>query len=184
MSSASETNLSTAQPIIESTIKPIIESTAQPTAASTAKPIIESTSKITTTNKPPDTINFRLPDNLKPYLYELEIQPFLDPNNFRFNGKMKMFINCLSSTNRIVFHQQGLKINESNAKLIDLSTNNEMQMNLPFDYDSETEFVIVSLKNNLVNGKNYSLELPYSANMSNKLFGFYNGSYSFNGQTH
>jgi len=56
-------------------------------------------SLITWSNKLIDSkMNYRLPDNLKPSLYQLEIQPFILDKPFTFKGKCNITFNCVQPT--------------------------------------------------------------------------------------
>lgn len=97
---------------------------------------------------------------------------------------MIMMMNCINQTNRIVFHQENLNLDEAKVELVDLSTNNKLNIKLPFQYEKQRDFVTIILNENLIAGRNYSLKVPYSANLSTSLVGFYIGSYVVDGKTH
>jgi hypothetical protein len=86
---------------------------------------------------------------------------------------MKMFITCIETTNKIVFHVQELNIDEANVKLTDLSTGNSLSLKKPFEFDQERLFVVIHLNDFLKKSNNYSLEVPFNGNISSNLYGFY-----------
>lgn len=146
-----------------------------------AMPVQMTTTIAATTSKSP-TINYRLPGDLKPYLYDLYIKPYIGPDygalSFTFEGKMTMKFVCLNSTNKIVFHVEELDIDEAKVKLTDSVTRTTLSFQRPFSYDKERLFVIIQLNDFLKSSNNYSLEVPYSGNISSNLYGFYKGSYT------
>ena len=60
-------------------------------------------------------INYHLPSDLKPTLYELEIRPYIGDGemwgikSFTFDGRIKIHFQCVNPTKSIIFHSVGLK---------------------------------------------------------------------------
>ena len=116
----------------------------------------------------------------------MTIQPYIGTNEtygskaFTFDGKMIMHITCKKDTNKIVFHQENLAIDEKNVVVAGLALGAKMT----FSYDPERVFTTINLDSNLVSGKNYTLTVPYTGKILSNLFGFYKGSYIENGKTY
>ena len=69
------------------------------------------TTMLTTTTAPP-VIDVRLPTDLEPILYTVELQPNMyegEPADFTFNGSVSIEIRCKQQTNKI--HLQIKKLN-------------------------------------------------------------------------
>ena len=136
-----------------------------------------------------EKINVRLPADLKPILYELEIRPYIGPSEvygdkaFTFDGKIAMTLNCVNPTNKILFHGLNLNITESGLELY----KSEDNVNVPFSselvYDSRREYYTMTVNEDLEAGKQYTLVVPYRAGIVDRLDGFYRQQYVENGKT-
>lgn len=141
------------------------------------------------TTTAPVKIDYRLPKHLKPFFYELELQPFVGPKEtygdkaFTFNGTNKMHFTCKNATNKIVFHAMELTLVENGLQLSD-SDGNNIGFNSLIDYDSEKQYFTITLNSDLKVDQNYTLTVPYYGVIIDKLVGFYRGSYIENGKTH
>ena len=70
--------------------------------------------------EPPEPIDVRLPLNVYPLHYNLELKPDFygpDPEAFSFEGKVEVFVECRVATNRIVLHVNKLTIEEGTVRL-------------------------------------------------------------------
>ena len=77
-----------------------------------------------------------MPQNLKPTLYELTIQPYIGTNEtygdkaFTYEGQMNITFECLNATNKLIFHTSAeTNIDKSKLKLsggdgVDFNLNN------------------------------------------------------------
>ncbi|XP_023222708.1 leucyl-cystinyl aminopeptidase-like [Centruroides sculpturatus] len=73
---------------------------------------------------------FRLPSNVMPIHYVLEIQPDLDNLNFR--GKADIHLNCFRNTSKVTLHAVNLTIKDNDVKMI--SANEDVKYNLTIEY--------------------------------------------------
>jgi hypothetical protein len=123
-----------------------------------------------------------LPKNLKPYLYEIQLQPFIGPyeeygsKSFSFDGKTTIHFTCLFATDKIIFHAVKLEINDYILTSSDDTQNNSILAG-NIEYDTIREFAIINLNENCTDQANYSLTLNYSGIISENLIGFYRSSY-------
>jgi len=128
-------------------------------------------SLITWSNKLIDSkMNYRLPDNLKPSLYQLEIQPFILDKPFTFKGKCNITFNCVQPTNEIIFHSHQLEISSLNDSSIRLNIHTIV-------YDVKRNFVIIKTNQNCLKNIDYTIMIVYTGLLSYKLNGFYISSY-------
>ncbi|CAF0929907.1 unnamed protein product, partial [Brachionus calyciflorus] len=121
-----------------------------------------------------EIINYRLPDNLKPYFYDLKIKPnfnlFKLYGNESFDGDVRINLTCLKPTNKIVLHQKNLQIQS-------FKINEDLQSQNDLDYDLQKDFLIIKLKTECIQNSKYSILIKYSGNLSDSLAGFYLSSY-------
>ena len=121
-----------------------------------------------------------MPENLKPELYELQIQPYIGTNEtygdkaFTFEGIMNMHFKCENSTNKIVFHINELEIEHLEISSADAPT---ISLDSDFQEDYVRQFVIVKMSRNCVEGAMYKLKIEYTGPISRYLYGFYRSSY-------
>lgn len=121
--------------------------------------------------------NYRLPSNLKPSLYQLEIRPFLTEKPFSFDGKCNITFRCVVPTSEIIFHSQALNIDEDKLELTSLDDINIRLNKHTIIYDSKRNFVIIKTNKNCSQDVDYNLFISYNGVMSYKLNGFYISSY-------
>jgi hypothetical protein len=128
----------------------------------------------------------RLPNNLKPILYDLKLRPYLPFDNmseiyssriFQYDGEVKIYFECLEATDKIVFHSLNLNLNslklesrkDPNVKLID-----------SVFFDTHTEFVILHMNKKCIVEADYMLAINYTGKILDELYGFYKSSYTAN----
>ena len=127
-------------------------------------------------------INYRLPQNLKPYLYEIKIQPFIGNQeqygsmSFKFIGEISMHFTCQIPTNKIVFHSKNLDLKNYNLYSLDTAENESISI-LDIDFDSIREFAIISIDQDCKFNSTYLLNINYTGDISENLTGFYRSSY-------
>ena len=94
---------------------------------------------------------------------------------------MKMNFICLNPTNKIVFHQNDLSIDESKLK-ISSSNGQEILEIQNTQYDSITEFYTINLNGVCIQNTNYSLLIEFIGPIRKDLEGFYKSSYLYKGK--
>ncbi len=127
-------------------------------------------------------INFRLPDNLKPELYDFELRPYIGTNDtygdkaFTFDGIMNMHFICVKPTRKVVFHSLDLTIDESKLA-ISSTTDLSVSLSKQIEYDQKREFTTLYLNGDCVANAKYTLKIEYTGLISTNLYGFYRSSY-------
>ena len=145
------------------------------------------TTEVTTTT--PEKINVRLPQDLVPTQYELEIRPYVGPvevygdKAFTFDGKIAMTMNCVKATSKIVFHGLDLNITVSGLELYRTVDKVAVPFSSVLKYDLEREYYTMTVNEELKAGVEYTLVVPYKAGILNRLDGFYRQQYVENGKT-
>ncbi|XP_011860720.1 PREDICTED: aminopeptidase 2-like [Vollenhovia emeryi] len=120
------------------------------------------------------TVNYRLPDNVVPVHYGIELIPYIEEDNFTFDGKSHIIIEVRRATRDLSLHALDLTINEEATSVVrsDIITyaptahnyNNETQI-LTFHFDDELPLGI------------YSLYVQFVGILNDELHGFFRTSY-------
>ncbi|KAJ6645268.1 Membrane alanyl aminopeptidase, partial [Pseudolycoriella hygida] len=119
--------------------------------------------------------NYRLPDNVIPINYVLEIEPIF--TNFTFNGRATITFRALTTTNIIVLHQNQLIINEQ-ATLITLANNAASQTVITgTDWNNVTHHYTLHTASVLAPNVDYVISFTYTGILSDDMRGFYRSSY-------
>ncbi|XP_037868658.1 aminopeptidase N [Bombyx mori] len=121
---------------------------------------------------------FRLPQNVKPENYYLNITPFFLENNFTFQGEVTILLTVFNETNEIIFHGVDLVfrdlklLTEKDRRIIDI---------LKTEEDKLRQFHTVTVRDKLEVGMQYLLVISYSGVLNDDLHGFYRSSYEDGG---
>ena len=122
-------------------------------------------------------INYRLPLDMRPYLYELTVltdfNEFVEPVDF--NGTVIIHMKCMKTTDKIILHVKELEIFNKTIKLVKSTTQEVLIKSLSVDY--EREFFIVELYEQLQIEGNYTLFIQYRGFIKEDNIGLYRSSY-------
>ncbi len=119
--------------------------------------------------------DIRLPPHIEPVRYEVELTPFLDPDNFTIRGYVKMEFDHIKerhNSNRIYLHIRETAIDEDSVKWSESGTNDV----IGHEYDIERNFYVVHLQKKARQGPGW-ISMTYMANLNDDLTGFYRSSY-------
>ncbi|XP_023230782.1 leucyl-cystinyl aminopeptidase-like [Centruroides sculpturatus] len=123
--------------------------------------------------------DFRLPPNVSPEHYDLEIRPHLEPEDLRFEGVAVITFACVNTTDTLILHGNGLNVRENSLDVA--STDGKLTLDvIHVGYDKENEFIIFTLCQNLQVGRKYNIRMKYDGKLSNAL-GFSAIKYQDNG---
>lgn len=125
--------------------------------------------------------SFRLPTDLKPYNYEIAIKPYIGflhslNDSFKFDGNINISFTCLNPTNKIVLHIKDLTIINETIKLF--SNRSLIGINQNWVNDFEKDFMILTMNEECLRDRNYTLSLLYRGEISEYLSGFYRSSFT------
>ena len=128
-------------------------------------------------NAEPDTkeakvTDVRLPRHLEPLHYNLELVPFLIPDNFTIRGEVEIEVLCRVSATNITLHAADLEIENSTVTVNDMSTGDDIEV-VDVAYDEAREFFILNTGSELEQGKKYVIKIQYTAFLKDNLKGFY-----------
>lgn len=130
------------------------------------------------------TPNYRLPTNVMPSNYVIEIEPyFTGTNEFTFSGRAAITLRSQTTTNEIVLHQNDLTIDELLTTLT-LAANTASQTIITgTSWDNVTHLYTLHTATTLVPNVDYRLTFVYTGILSSDMRGFYRSSYVENGVT-
>ncbi|XP_017008819.3 aminopeptidase Ey-like isoform X2 [Drosophila takahashii] len=122
---------------------------------------------------------YRLPTALRPQKYYLRILTFLEnPDDLRFAGTVKILIEALENTRNITLHSKNLTIDESQITLRQVSGEGRKDNCVSStSVNPSQDYYILNTCEELLAGNVYKLSLPFSADLSRQLFGYYRSSY-------
>ena len=124
-------------------------------------------------------VNYRLPTNLVPDLYEISIKPYFTvhtvPNYY--DGSVLITFICKRQTSKIVLHMNRLDIHEKTIQL--KSSDSELiTSGFSLNYVQETQFLIIDYQNfYFKENNNYSIRIDFKGYLSNDNAGFYKSFY-------
>ncbi|GFY23262.1 uncharacterized protein TNCV_3939581 [Trichonephila clavipes] len=115
----------------------------------------------------------RLPRSVVPDHYDVELQPFIFPGNFTFEGKVRIVIRVLEPADNVTLHINNVTVREESVRLNGPDAPGVASVS----EDKERQFFILHLKSNLVAGRQYEVQLDYLGSLNDQLAGFYRSSY-------
>lgn len=123
-------------------------------------------------------LNYRLPNNVIPSDYDIEIAPFFTgPSAFTFNGIVSIIIRPINTTSEIALHQNQLTINEPLTTLSLLSNPGSRTVINNAVWDNETHIYTLYTATPLQGNVDYRLTFLYTGILSENMRGFYRSSY-------
>lgn len=124
------------------------------------------------------TPNYRLPDNVIPSNYDIEIEPFFSgPKQFTFDGFATITLRAVNTTNQIVLHYNELIIDEQRTTLTLVSNPGSQTVILGTNWDNVTHLYTLTTAVNLTANVDYRLSFIYTGILSDDMSGFYRSSY-------
>ncbi|XP_018046832.1 PREDICTED: puromycin-sensitive aminopeptidase-like protein [Atta colombica] len=121
------------------------------------------------------TVNYRLPDNVVPVHYNIGLIPYIEKDNFTFNGKSHIIIEIRRASQNISLHALDLIINETATSLI--SNDTDIYAPTTHNYDNKTEILTLYFNDKLSPGI-YSLYIQFIGILNDELHGFFRTSYT------
>ncbi|NXT62018.1 AMPN Aminopeptidase, partial [Chaetops frenatus] len=139
---------------------------------------------ITSTPAPNNPWNrWRLPASLKPEIYEVSLQPFLEPdasNMYIFKGNSSVVFVCEEATNLILIHSN--KLNYTMQGSFHATLQAEGGGRAPTIsrtwLETPTQYLVVQLDAPLQQGQRYRLSSSFTGELADDLAGFYRSEYT------
>ncbi|XP_042901838.1 aminopeptidase N [Parasteatoda tepidariorum] len=115
----------------------------------------------------------RLPRSIIPEHYNVVLQPYIEPGNFSFDGKVEIRIKVLEPTNNVTVHINNITVKQDT---VELSGHGAPTIS-SLGEDKEKQFFILYLKGQLSAGQTYEVRMDFVGTLNDQLSGFYRSSY-------
>ena len=126
-------------------------------------------------------MEYRLPDSIRPYGYELTIKPYFNTLTQPevYDGQIMIFFSVFSDTSKFTFHSVGLEIDFSTALFESLTDPDEFKStNFTDSYNSLSGFMTLTLNTEVFKtGHNYTFFIEFKGFPKDNNVGFYRSSY-------
>lgn len=137
--------------------------------------------------KQSDRLNYRLPTNVLPSKYVVEITPYFTSANgkekFTFDGKVEITLRTNeTNVHEIVLHLNNIEVNGS-PRLRDVITPLTEIKIVSINYDVRTHKYTLLLEKALTVNRDFVLSIQYLGHLTTNMLGFYRSSYEENGVT-
>lgn len=127
------------------------------------------------------TIRFhRLPNNVMPISYDLQLLLPAFSNNYTYHGHVIIDISVIRETNSIILNYDGLNIESEKTEFLTYEIDNLTILSQSFD--SDKQFFTISFNQKLKIGI-YKLYLYFNGHIRDDLFGFYKSKYKVGNET-
>lgn len=131
------------------------------------------------------TIDYRLPRNLWPEHYDIELRPDFYPpltsDQFFFDGWVTVHLICETPTDKVYLHYRQMTINTSSVDVRD-TTNTRINV-ISVATDTTREFFIVQIERQLTVGEKIRVSLSFTGPLKRDLGGLYWSQYTEGGET-
>ncbi|XP_072004560.1 aminopeptidase N-like [Engystomops pustulosus] len=171
------------------TIAPTTRATGT-TSTATTTPTTRATGTTTTTTatstvKPASTTpasneiwdQYRLPKNLVPDHYDIDLRPVLIQNAqglYVFHGESKAHFTCNVATQHVIIHSN--KLNYTEDPVLTDEAGGKININKHF-FVEKTHFLVLQLNEHLSPGSKYTLHTKFVGELADDLAGFYRSEY-------
>lgn len=137
-------------------------------------------------NEPKIEKDLRLPRSIKPISYDVNLLPFLTPENFTFNGDIEIKIEITETCENVTLHSYTLQIvwNYSHIQKLDDDGNVVENVTIHNQYFVEDkQFLVLETSKELEQGSTYLVKLRFTGWIKDNLQGFYRSSYKVGTET-
>ncbi|CAG2059814.1 unnamed protein product, partial [Timema podura] len=124
--------------------------------------------------------NYRLPNHIVPYHYNVVLKPNLDDDTFQFIGRVEISFNVTETTDRVQLHADDLEIDEDTIAVEALTLWGEFD-NHTVTQDSLRHIYDIKFSDSFRVGHRYRLHLNYKGYHREDMAGFYRSYYYKNG---
>ncbi|XP_062460459.1 aminopeptidase Q isoform X2 [Pezoporus occidentalis] len=128
----------------------------------------------------------RLPRNLLPLHYDLELWPRVRPGQagpFAFSGQVNITVHCLHDTDAAVLHSSGLRSRGAAVVRGPLSEAGAVMEVAGLRLDAEGEVAVLELRGRLRAGRRYVLQLGFQGRLEEDLDGLFLTRYTDQGMS-
>lgn len=126
---------------------------------------------------PRQKFTYRLPNDTIPLNYKVDIRTRVDLDELNYTGTVRISLQCVIATNRIVIHHRQLTIGKVELRKDGIAAGTGLE-GLTVTYDPVPEFLIIASPQALIAGQMYTLDIAYTGKLRDDMAGFYRGSYT------
>ena len=144
---------------------------------STTSPVVQSTAVTPSPGQSDE--GYRLPSDLKPIYYDLDLAPDIygdDPATFSFQGHVGIVMECVSPTSTITLNAKNLSIAQSGVAVSGVTHAGTMEV-VDMEMNDEEDRLSIVLSEELQKGEQYRVDIDFSGPLTNDLTGLYLSSY-------
>lgn len=134
-----------------------------------------------TTYQLQEEINYRLPNNTSPTVYDLALETWVDEGRLDYNGSVNIRIKAIEDdTDSITLHSRNLTLLEWNLQKMISEELVPVPLASAIVYEPDTDFVTFVLSDNekLERDVDYRLFITFSGHLREEQNGFYRSSYT------
>nr|CAD7442360.1 unnamed protein product [Timema bartmani] len=121
--------------------------------------------------------DYLLPTSVVPIHYDIKLIPYLDDDNFTFDGEVNIKVRADEVTDVITLHQNDTIIEESSVTVTDLMTNINLII-VNQTYEALYHFYRLHLEENLQVGREYEINIKYKGYLRDDMQGLFKSSYT------
>lgn len=125
-------------------------------------------------SKNDSSINYRLPDNVLPVHYNIKLIPYIEEDNFTFDGEISVRIKIRDATRDLSLHAHDLTIDDTATSLV--NGDGAVRTPMVHDYDNTTQILTLNFDDELPPG-HYILNMKFIGVLNDDLEGFFRTSY-------
>lgn len=136
------------------------------------------------TNVKEEVPYLRLPRSVIPISYDIKLVPFIWPDNFTFNGDVRILVNISETTTNITLHAEtSIKIKNEDVRVKLVKKSNGSDYEGPHRiitkqyFEVLKQFYVMEFKSELRKGEIYEIRIKYVGLLDGYLQGFYRSSY-------
>ncbi|RWS25454.1 aminopeptidase N-like protein, partial [Leptotrombidium deliense] len=137
----------------------------------------------------------RLPTNIVPLEYKIQLQPYVHPDYFYFDGNVSIKVECREDIDSITLHVNDIIIYNETIDVLRLTSNLSSAASTSIDtdlanlsqdervewkaseHDFERQFFVIRLRRKLKRNNVYIVSMSFKGNLNNELVGFYRSTY-------
>lgn len=128
----------------------------------------------------------RLPRSIKPISYDIVLLPFLNADNFTFNGETEIKIQVVESCKNVTLHAFSLQIVWSFSHIQKLDSDDNPMENVSITnqyFVEDKQFLVLETNKVLEANSFYLVKLRFVGSIKDNLQGFYKSSYNVGSET-
>ncbi|KAF5279560.1 hypothetical protein FQR65_LT03382 [Abscondita terminalis] len=118
----------------------------------------------------------RLPTNLSPSHYRLQIIPFLNEKNFTTSGAVTITFKVKEETNKIVVNIYDMEIDKESVKVKHINSTEYITVT-DQQFEDVSQIYVITTQDVLQNDEEYDLEIKFTGHLRDNMQGFYRSQY-------